>query len=698
MANYFKGGKIDKPIIAIPTRFHSVNMTFPHREQSIEDTMTSKTVDCHCYTFELEGTNFHFIDTPGINDTRGLMQDSRNIEKIFTYIDQLSKITALILVLNGAVSRATINIRNVIFTFQQHIPDIMYNHMLIVLTNCQAHTVNFCINDLELPNKCPVFHMQNSAFSSDFKAWSSTTRDTIERDFKDSMNTIGRLILELLQLKPQSTSDFKDVDNHRNSIKRKLHDTRLILMDLKRLEAEIAGYERSADIHSMNMEKFQNFLQHKVVMRLERVPTSFYSTTCSKCNRSCHENCRLNEVPYTGDKSFLGCIAMKRGKCTECHCPAKEHYHDRSVLKLVNRTIYEVASNLGDRYWEAAARKEKANSECNNIQKTIQMIGSQLDSQYEEVKRSVEQLHEKCSALNVSEELWEFIDFLKNDVTKLELTSVIDKANIFIGKLEKLCKDMENTKRPDFVHNGCQRSSSLVRVARKPEMINRRKTLMTQSLTAQSTFESVSITSKSAELSCPEITEAVSTSSNVSASFALRNGGASFVQKTAGDTSTNEFSATEENFELSNESEEHISSSHNVQKLDLQDQIEKPVRKISTLQNEMQEDFSTFTLSALIEASKQTQSKQISKELVQRCHGKALGLLSSDDQLRLCKYFAELQAKASKQLVHLRDQLDEEIQETISYNPFDIELVDKSKLLQLAAVNLIIFDRIDSLN
>jgi hypothetical protein len=697
LANYFKRGKVDNPKIAIPTRFHGTNMDFSHKEKSVNDVTTSKTADCHCYTFELEGIDFHFIDTPGISDTGGLIQDSRNVEKIFGYIEQLPEITALVLIINGAVSRATVNIRHVLSTFQQHVPDVVYNNMLIVLTNCHLHTVSFQPSDFGLPTGCPVFHMQNSAFSSDFHQWSDRTRNIMQQDFQNSMNTISQLIMKFLQLEPQSTAKFKDMDDDRNSIKRELHDARMMLMDLQHLEDELVGYELSAGIHSTNVEKFRNFVQFKDVMRLERIPTNYHSTTCSICNKVCHENCRLNEVPFTGDKTFLRCAVMKHGYCQKCRCDARSHYHDRSIVRLVKRTFQESLSSLEERYREAKAGKERADIECNNIQETKKIIESELRIQYNKVKESVERLRRTCSGINVSTELYDFIVGLKKDVATLKASSVINKTNIFIADLEQLCKNMENAEILTTVNNDHQQPSPPPVPARKSIFTGRRKTLVPQISATSNGFRSIPAVSKSIELSRPKSTEVVAGMIDISPPVMIHRGQSSDLQVAEDKVGVNDFFDAPDSFVPRKCADEPIVILGNMTNSSSEKQGRRATSEIGIGPDEAEVDFATFTLSALIKASKRIQNKEIRKELENRCRGKSLGLLSNTQHLQLCKHFAELQWKDLKQLIRMRDQLENDIQEATSSDPFNIEEVSETKLLQLAAANLLILsDPIES--
>jgi hypothetical protein len=665
-------------------------MDFAHEEQSVNDVTISKTADCQDYRFELEGIDFHFIDTPGINATGGHMQNSRNVEKICRYIEQLPEMTALILIINGTISRATINIRHALSTFQQCVPDVVYNNMLIVLTNCQTHTVSFHPNDFGLPSECPVFHMQNSAFSSDFHQWSEKTQNKIKQDFQKSMDTINQLILKFIKLEPQSTEKFKDMDDDRNSIKRQLHDARMKLMNLQHLEDELVGYELSVNIYTMNMEKFRNFVQSKDVTRLERTPTDYYSITCSRCNKVCHEKCQLNEVRFTGDKTSLRCKLMNNGLCKKCECKAISHYYDQSIIQSANRTIQESVSSLEVRYQEAKAGKEKADIKCNDIQEAKTIIESELKIQYKKVKEGLERLCRTCSGVNVAAELYDCIVCLKKDVTTLKTRSVIDNTNAFIANLEQLCKNMEDTETPTSINNNRQQLSSLPSPAYKSMPINKSKTLIREVFAPSDIIRTSLTASESIELSRQKSTEVVAGMINVSSPVTVEKEQSSDLRVTECEIGANEFLDAQNGFVPRKSADEQINILQNVTNSSSEKQMKKAVSEIGIVTDEAEVNFAAFTLSALINASKQTQNKEIRKELDNRCRGKSLGLLSNTQHLQFCKYFTEFQQKDLKQLIRIRDQLEFDIKEATSSDPFNIENVPEAKLLQLAAANLLI--------
>jgi len=227
-----------------------------HHENFLDDVTRSKTSKCTKYTYIVEQVHFNFFDTPGINDTGGYLSDNENVDRIFDCIQTLQDLTALVLVLNGTHARLTVNIRNVLERFRDRIPDVLYTNVLVILTNCASHTVNF--GSVKLLNHAPIFHMQNSAFSSDLQAWTSQTREILQRDWNVSMHTMNEFVKTLLTLTPVSTEALSSMNDDRNAIRSVLHESRLMIMELQHIEDELTALEQASTIYSANIEKYSS--------------------------------------------------------------------------------------------------------------------------------------------------------------------------------------------------------------------------------------------------------------------------------------------------------------------------------------------------------------------------------------------------------------------------------------------------------
>ena len=118
------------------------------------------------------------------------------------------------------------------------------------------------------------------------------------------------------------------------------------------------------------------------------------------------------------------------------------HYHDRRVIKSVPKTLNVAISSVANKY--SAARKDKAACEmkCETVQETKRMIEQSLQDQFVKVRDACQRVKKTCRGFNVAEELWIFVDFLRNDMNSLRSSSVVKKATRFVEKLEILADDL----------------------------------------------------------------------------------------------------------------------------------------------------------------------------------------------------------------------------------------------------------------
>ena len=417
-----------------------------HHESNLEDGTRSKTSRCTKYTFTVEQVHFNFFDTPGINDTGGYLADNENVDRIFECIQSLSHLTALVLVLNGTQARLTINIRNVLERFRDRIPDVIYENLLVILTNCASHTVNF--GSVKLLRHAPIFHMQNSAFSSDGQTWTSQTREILQRDWIISMQTMNQFVAALIKLTPVSTETLSEMNDDRNAIRSILHESRLMIMELQHIEDELTALEQASSIHSANLEKYASASGQptKSIQINEIIVTSYHNTICLKCNTVCHERCSLTETTRVGERVFRRCTVINNGRCTVCpgKCSYDMHYHDRRLIKSVPKTLKVAISSVANKYAEARKDKAVCETKCETVQETKRLIEQSLQDQFTKVQDACLRVRKNCQGFNVAEELCIFVNFLKNDMNSLRSQTVIRRATKFVEKLEVLADQLQD--------------------------------------------------------------------------------------------------------------------------------------------------------------------------------------------------------------------------------------------------------------
>ena len=108
------------------------NEDYEHQGQSV-------TQHCRSYLFHLNDTCIlRLIDSPGMGDTRGLTQDDKNIEHILTYVNNLSHLNAVCLLLKPNASRLNVFFRSCINQLFTYLTPTAYDNVIFCFTNSRA--------------------------------------------------------------------------------------------------------------------------------------------------------------------------------------------------------------------------------------------------------------------------------------------------------------------------------------------------------------------------------------------------------------------------------------------------------------------------------------------------------------------------------------------------------------------------------
>ncbi|CAF4358218.1 unnamed protein product [Rotaria magnacalcarata] len=632
LTNLFHDGSLENLKIAIPTRYLKSNMSSimpkPH-EKFLDDITRCKTSQCTKYQFQVEQVYFNFFDTPGINDTGGYLADNENLNRIFECIQSFEYLTALVLVLNGTQARLTVNIKNVLERFHDRIPDGFYSNMILILTNCSSHTINF--ESINFLNHTAIFYMQNSAFSSDPQTWSEQTREILQRDWNISIQTMNDFIKTLVLLAPVSTKSLLDLNNDRNIIRSVLHESRLMIMELQQIEDELIALEQAAFIYSENVEKYttKNGAQTKNILVNEIITTPYHNTLCLQCNAVCHERCSLTETTQRGEHAFRRCTVMNNGRCTVCpgKCSYDMHYHDRRLIKRVPKTLNTAISSLSNKYIEAEKDKVACELKCKSVQETKRFIEQLLQEQCDKVHDACMRVQSNCEGFNITEELCTFISLLKNDLNTLRSSAVILKAAKFIEKLETLAND----------HSLTLSKRSYPTVTKKKVRHSKRRNQ--GQVTTTTSNDDLMIIDEGP-------TSALVTQMNHSPSEVLL-------------------------FED-----------------DLFNRIKTSQREVSNFSASPK--YAKYTTEQLIALTRQSMEKNImiAKELNSRCEAASIGYLSATQLLTLCEYYALCRLLRSDELNRLYLQLQLELQQSNDSVSSEIVPMSVDKLLHLTAIKL----------
>ncbi len=449
LTNYFRGGSLDNLCVAIPTQFLRSTEEFRHDENDLGNVTSSKTDSCNIYRFKKKATltEFVFIDTPGLSDTRGVKQDDANLEKIMTVSEELGSVAAIVVIINGTTSRLTVNLKNVITRLKGSLPDAVLDNIIVVLTNCWKHDSNFDIGSLGLKPK-KVYYMNNTAFSTNPKKWDKSAKRRLNADWQDCMDQLQKLCQTIKELSPTSTEAFKQMREQRNHIKSTLHNARLQIVQLQKLQDDLDAAQTALGKYGADAEAFKNYVQKKVVTQNELVDAPYHSTICSSCNFVCHDHCGLNEISNTGDNQFTGCAAMGgSSNCRMCEgrCSYTRHYHGRKTMRQVSKTLETVLADVKAKYDTATQAQQQASQKINSVTSAKQAVDRAISSMNTELVKCCRELKKLCSGFNLVDELHIVLQQLEAEARALNSTDARRTADTFIRSIRQLCDNLSQT-------------------------------------------------------------------------------------------------------------------------------------------------------------------------------------------------------------------------------------------------------------
>ncbi|CAF3766555.1 unnamed protein product [Rotaria sp. Silwood1] len=488
LCNYFHKGDFNNPKIVIPCKYYPIpTEEFTYNELNLYDNTQSKTNHCTQYMFTDVITNkqYLFLDTPGFSDTHSIEQNQMNMNKILDAITQLDNLTSIILVINGSLSRLTMNFRYAMNCLNSNIPDIILENVIVILTNVKKHESPFDLKLLHLHGKIYPFYMQNGAFVSDPKTWTKSIRNELHYDWDHSMNQIKLILTTIDSFKQISIDSFLQMKQIRNEIKSILHQARLEMIQIQKIQDSITQLDLEFQQTNRDVMTYQDHTRHQIVEKIQQIDALHHSTLCANCNQVCHNNCRLNETNLVDTQIFSQCLVMKNGKCQQCrnHCSYINHYYAKKTIQISRETLHDILIDLKEKYNQIYQDHNKCQEKMITISETKELLEQALEQKMKDIKNKSLQLNDVCSSFNLANEFKDLIKLLKIELNLLKNPETKLKADKFIKKLIKFIHLIEEKQE----NNRLKRSS--MQIIYKDESIEKKSTTDVNRLTISDLIE-----------------------------------------------------------------------------------------------------------------------------------------------------------------------------------------------------------------
>jgi len=412
ITNFFRNGSINNLKVAVPTKHLKATEGFTHTENNTKNTAESQTDDCTVYSFDYNGMQYNFIDTPGLNDTRGGEQDKNNIKKILNIAGRTRDLAAVLLIVNGSNNRLTPAMVNIFVTLKGNVPDDAMKNLIVVLSKCDKANTSFQRSMLASIytniQKESIFYMNNTAFVAKPVDGRITWTHQLDNEWKKSMKTCKKLAELISRLGQVRAEDFNEVSEHRSEIQARLHEVKI---EMKKYQEVLEGLEIAEGQKrglETNAEKFKQYkrLEKKKVMVKQDTPGQ-KNTLCSVCDCNCHRKCSLEEMTQTGTDHFVRCAAIQGGVCRKCpkNCGSAQHYHARFIYVEQEQTVETILDEMKDEYEEYVKTSKKVDMDVDSLTNSKKSIDNTMQSIIDHLNHDCNKLKRLCSGFNFAEEL-----------------------------------------------------------------------------------------------------------------------------------------------------------------------------------------------------------------------------------------------------------------------------------------------------
>jgi GTPase SAR1 family protein len=350
VVNYLMFGSLREarsgpPIVLIPASFvitydnefteHLIQCGDPDSNENYDHSGQSVTQRCRSYVFTISTqSKLRLIDTPGMGDARGLGQDDYNMQHILSFINNLSHLDAICILLKPNESRLNIVFRSYFTRLLGFLGENGRNNIIFCFTNTRQ--TSFAIGDTgpllkqmleshsikDIPfKKTNTFCLDNESFRYLAARLNGIKFDDDQKEeYKQSWITSVDESNRLLQyictdLQAFSQKDWRSIEHAQFQI------TQLVRPMLETTR------------NTMRNMIILNKTSSKSLIKLRPVPVAYNSTVCLGCERS--------PILYGDFWIVVDDSHILSDRCNKCQCYFLQH------MKIDYKLEYEIYDHKG---------------------------------------------------------------------------------------------------------------------------------------------------------------------------------------------------------------------------------------------------------------------------------------------------------------------------------------------------------------
>lgn len=316
----------------------------------------------------LDNRVYCFVDTPGFGDSDDYLSMDKyiidNLEKRFK--TDIPTIKAFCFVVKATTTRLSPG-QTYIFNKILSIFDKTAKKNILFLLTFADGSIPLCIDALKnfnLFNKKNVFKFNNSGFlpksiDLDFESGSDNSENDDELDmnhefWKIGIKSMNKFFKKLNTIDPLSLVLTTEVIRQRKSLECRLVN---LLECVKKILTFIGNFEVELNLfmnYESQMHANENYKIKYTYDKWEKQEyTDGFTTTCIKCDHTCHKNCA-----YSNDDRKIDCCAMTNGYCTECkgNCHWSNHQNLPYTFVVVQAEQTINKEDLKMKYFDAKTK------------------------------------------------------------------------------------------------------------------------------------------------------------------------------------------------------------------------------------------------------------------------------------------------------------------------------------------------------
>uniref|UniRef100_A0AC34GT46 G domain-containing protein n=1 Tax=Panagrolaimus sp. ES5 TaxID=591445 RepID=A0AC34GT46_9BILA len=436
IANYMTFNSLEdalnasQPVCLIPCKFNFYQTNESKIEVKIEppgqkdkneafsDEGQSSTQDPKTYQFETSKYIINIIDTPGIGDCRGPLQDKENTRKILSSLGQYKELHAICFLFKANEARLTVSFRYCIGELLMQLHKEAVHNIIFFFTNARGtfykpgdtmNPLSKFINDLEKERGLKISLDRDRICCTDNEAFrlvcayfngaqfTQSDFDNFAGSWKQSADQTHRFIEFAAKQPPHIVDATLSINKARTII---FHLAKPLSDVNELIESNIKVFD-DRKIELQNTANSINDLKQKLKIPqigIEVQPLDHPKTVCTgpDCietqslpntgqlqtiyKQVCHDHCYLDnvDVERIPEPNLINCTAMDNGKCVECLCEWRTHMHIR--FEQIKTTVEVEDINTKDlikKNEDATVVKQQMIKDC---EKTITELKAEQQS------------------------------------------------------------------------------------------------------------------------------------------------------------------------------------------------------------------------------------------------------------------------------------------------------------------------------